>query len=250
MQFRCLLFMTIPSNSLPDSFRRAAVRDPASRQLEMAPPWPEDDDYIGTCRSCMRAFRGPKFRTLAKICYECHQKQPPANRIVDDGALKELDVKLVDTCQLRMPDAEPQRPPEIVTEQKLMQDSGNGVSFTIWGVPVPKPRQTQSDRWKKRLCVVRYREWADKAREAAPAEVGDPIAVECLFFLPFPKSWRKNLVAAMKGQPHRHRGDVDNLSKSILDALIPQDCVVARLVAEKRWDDGQGPRVEVKLMYP
>ena len=32
--------------------------------------------------------------------------------------------------------------------------------------PVAKPRQTRSDVWKKRPCVVKYRQFADDLREA------------------------------------------------------------------------------------
>ena len=33
--------------------------------------------------------------------------------------------------------------------------------------PVAKPRMTRSDRWKKRPCVVRYRVYSIRLREAA-----------------------------------------------------------------------------------
>jgi len=32
--------------------------------------------------------------------------------------------------------------------------------------PVPKPRQTRSDKWKQRPCVMRYRAFADEVRAA------------------------------------------------------------------------------------
>lgn len=119
--------------------------------------------------------------------------------------------------------------------------------FTIHGAPVGKPRQTQSDKWKKRPCVMRYRAWADKARASAPKDLPkDPISVSWLAFLPIPNSWSKKKKEAMKGQFHRDKPDIDNLAKC-WDALFPQDSCIAQGTLEKRWDDGNGPRIEITV---
>ncbi len=119
--------------------------------------------------------------------------------------------------------------------------------FTIPGPPVGKPRQTQSDKWKKRPCVMRYRAWADKARAAAPKDLPVNLReVHLKIWLPFPKSWRPSIRGVLKDQPHQHRPDVDNLAKSCLDALFEHDECVSVLSVEKRWDDGAGPRMEVR----
>jgi len=39
--------------------------------------------------------------------------------------------------------------------------------ITVPGNPVGKPRMTRKDKWAQRPCVLRYREWADRARAAA-----------------------------------------------------------------------------------
>lgn len=123
--------------------------------------------------------------------------------------------------------------------------------FVIPGAPVGKPRQTQSDKWKQRPCVMRYRAWADKARAAAPSDLtSQPLSVKAAFWLPMPKSWRKPYRDALRGNSHRHKPDIDNLVKSALDALFKRDECAAILFAEKRWDDGHGPRIELTITAP
>lgn len=51
----------------------------------------------------------------------------------------------------------------------------------------------------------------------------------------------------MKGQPHRQKPDTDNLTKALKDALWQEDSGIWKECAEKRWDDGKGPRVEVRV---
>jgi len=122
------------------------------------------------------------------------------------------------------------------------------VFFVIHGAPVGKPRQTQRDKWAKRPCVMRYRAWTDKARAAAPANLTtQPLSVSWVAYLPFPQSWRQPLRDALRGGFHRHKPDRDNIDKAILDALFKQDCCVAIGSLEKRWDDGQGARIEVTV---
>lgn len=59
--------------------------------------------------------------------------------------------------------------------------------YTI--TPVPKPRMTQSDRWRKRKCVLKYFAFKDKVRELniIIPESGSRI----VFILPMPDSWSK-----------------------------------------------------------
>lgn len=97
--------------------------------------------------------------------------------------------------------------------------------------PVAKPRMTQRDRWKKRPCVVRYRQFCDECRAAGIAIGG---TLEVTFWIPMPKSWSEKRKAAQDGQPHRQKPDVDNLCKGLLD-LLDDDSGVWRITAEKRW---------------
>ena len=92
--------------------------------------------------------------------------------------------------------------------------------------PVPKPRQTRSDKWKQRPCVMRYRAFSDEIN-AMDAKLynGDSIA----FTMPMPKSWSKKKKAEMNQQPHQQVPDLDNLLKALMDAIHKQDCALWHL---------------------
>lgn len=115
-------------------------------------------------------------------------------------------------------------------------------------VPVSKPRQTQRDKWMKRPCVVRYREYADDIRrQARRAGFEFPRrGIEVEFALPMPASWSAKKKAAMDGQPHEQKPDLDNLIKAMKDALLEDDSVVSQYGAmEKVWGSAPGVRVRV-----
>lgn len=122
--------------------------------------------------------------------------------------------------------------------------------FVVRGVPVGKPRMTRKDRWAQRPCVLRYRDWADAARAAAG--VGDKIALTKATtltfraYLPMPESWSAHKREAMRGEPCLGKPDLDNLQKSLADALFANDECVYAGDQEKFWDDGSGPRMEVE----
>ncbi len=103
--------------------------------------------------------------------------------------------------------------------------------------PVPKPRQTKRDVWAKRPCVLRYRAFADAMRVAAAKydwKLPDN-GLRIRFDLPMPKSWSLKKQYEMVGKPHQQKPDIDNLVKSVLDALSSDDCSVWQITAEKRW---------------
>lgn len=125
----------------------------------------------------------------------------------------------------------------------------NGIHFTIRGEPMGKPRQTRADVWKKRPCVMRYREWADSARAQAPANLPkSPWSVSIVAYLQIPPSWSNKRKGEMRGKFHQSKPDADNIIKSVLDALWEQDQSIAVCAITKFWEDGNGPRVEVKVM--
>ena len=100
--------------------------------------------------------------------------------------------------------------------------------------PVPKPRQTRSDKWKQRPPVMRYRAFADELR----LRVGriDLNGYTLTFGLPMPKSWSKKKKLEMDGQPHTQKPDIDNLCKSVLDALCPvSDSHIHEIALKKVW---------------
>jgi Holliday junction resolvase RusA-like endonuclease len=88
-------------------------------------------------------------------------------------------------------------------------------------VPVPKPRQTQADRWRKRPAVLRYRAFADECRLMIKQPPRCPFHVT--FVLPMPRTWSAKKRKAMDGAPHMTKPDVTNLTKAIEDALWPVD---------------------------
>lgn len=120
-------------------------------------------------------------------------------------------------------------------------------TFTIQGEPVGKPRMTRADKWRQRKPVMQYRAWADRAREAAPDLPEEPLRVEAVAYLPMPKSWSSLKRDTARGAYHRQKPDGDNILKAICDALFQEDKVIAIKRIEKRWDDGNGPRVEVNV---
>jgi Holliday junction resolvase RusA-like endonuclease len=105
--------------------------------------------------------------------------------------------------------------------------------------PVAKPRMTRADRWKKRPCVVRYRAYSNRLREAALLQKYVP-ANELImqFHIKMPVSWSKKKKEQMRGKPMQSRPDIDNLQKSILDSLFPdEDSAIWKVCASKRWAD-------------
>lgn len=119
--------------------------------------------------------------------------------------------------------------------------------IVVPGDPVAKPRQTRSDKWKERPCVVRYRQWADKAREAAGIVPAAAQRADILIYLPLPQSLSQKKRAEMAGTPHTVKPDIDNLIKSSLDALLKRDQGIHEISAKKFWEDADGPRVEITL---
>ena len=117
------------------------------------------------------------------------------------------------------------------------------------GNPVPKPRQTRSDKWKKRKCVVRYREWADGLRgQASIVQIPlEPTRVRVIAYFALPKSWSIKKKDKMTGKPHKQTPDADNVLKAVCDALWEKDQVIYKCQIEKYWDDGDGPRTEVYI---
>lgn len=99
-------------------------------------------------------------------------------------------------------------------------------------VPNTKPRQTQSDRWKKRPCVLRYRAFKDEIRLR---RLILPESHRVVFVMPMPSSWSKKKKADMDGKPHQVRPDIDNLHKALLDAVFEEDSHIWDCRITKVW---------------
>src|SRR6202000_3278 len=100
--------------------------------------------------------------------------------------------------------------------------------------PVPKPRMTRSDSWKKRPAVLRYWAFKDKVRELG-IELQSPCKIT--FYIPMPESWSKRKRADFNGKPHMNSGDVDNFLKGIFDAVFDEDAHMWSVWAEKYWSE-------------
>ena len=103
--------------------------------------------------------------------------------------------------------------------------------------PVAKPRQTKSDKWNKRPCVLKYRAFADELRlkcNTSGYKIGESIAIR--FYIPMPKSWSSKRKREMYLTPHKAKPDIDNLIKSVLDALAKDDSFIYSINAAKFWD--------------
>lgn len=101
--------------------------------------------------------------------------------------------------------------------------------------PIPKPRQTQRDRWAQRPPVLRYRAFCDEVRlnRISLPESGYHVT----FVLPMPDSWSKKKRAEMAGKPHQQKPDKDNLEKALLDAIFEDDCRIWDGRVTKIWGE-------------
>lgn len=99
-------------------------------------------------------------------------------------------------------------------------------------VPVSKPRQTQSDKWKKRECVLRYRAFADECRLKIKSL---PDRFHVTFYLPMPPSWSIKKKMSMEGRAHQQKPDGDNLQKALQDALRDDDSSIWDVRVTKLW---------------
>lgn len=106
-------------------------------------------------------------------------------------------------------------------------------------VPCPAPRMVQSDKWKKRPCVVRYFTFRDELQRQANQQ-GFTLCngLTYIFLLPMPDSWSKKKKDAMRHQLHEQTPDIDNLQKSLMDGMLSQDKAIAHIQnIFKLWSD-------------
>ena len=134
------------------------------------------------------------------------------------------------------------------------------IYFKVYGAAVPKQRPRISGRrayTPKRTKDYEERvlkEFCSSCRGFYPAFGKDtPVSVEIRIGQAIPKSWsKKKQLQAELGEivPLSRNGDVDNIAKSILDALngfaYEDDCQVVRLKITKSYS--AEPYAEVWLM--
>ena len=87
------------------------------------------------------------------------------------------------------------------------------------------------------------------AKMAGATPVSGPVHVDITSVFSMPKSLAKYRKAALDGQPHTNRPDLDNLVKSVLDGLngvaFDDDAQVHSVSARKIWsaDCGEGKTI-------
>ena len=84
--------------------------------------------------------------------------------------------------------------------------------------PMGKQRMTQRDKWMKRPAVLRYRAFCDELRLKFRKRGFTGISL--VFHIATPSSWSKKKAALKIGTPHDQKPDIDNMVKSVLDALL------------------------------
>lgn len=127
--------------------------------------------------------------------------------------------------------------------------------LTIDGVPVAKgrprlgrygtytPKKTQEYEEYVKMC------WVAKYGAIQPAE--QPLEVNIVFYLPIPKSYsKKQRAEILNGRlKHTKKPDIDNLIKSVLDALnglaYVDDSKIIKAAAEKQYSEK--PRTEIQI---
>ena len=111
--------------------------------------------------------------------------------------------------------------------------------------PNTKPRMTQSDKWKKRPCVLQYRAFKDEVRLL---KVVLPECHHVTFVVPMPSSWSLKKQKAHYGKPHQQRPDVDNFCKALFDAVFEEDSHIWDCRMTKIW--GSNGEIRIREIKP
>lgn len=107
----------------------------------------------------------------------------------------------------------------------LTVDGANTISFICEGIPVAKarPRATRSGVvYTPRTTMIAERNIREAYLERVnrrPKPTEKPVAVAITFYFPQPKNTSKKKLELNKGKPRAKKPDVDNLIKTVLDAL-------------------------------
>jgi Holliday junction resolvase RusA-like endonuclease len=106
--------------------------------------------------------------------------------------------------------------------------------YTLDIDPMPKPRMVRSDAWKKRPVVKKYWAFCDEMRLKC-SKVPRLDYLDIVFCMPMPESWSQKKKDFNEGKPHKQKPDIDNLVKSVMDALYKDDSGIWMISAKKSW---------------
>ena len=118
------------------------------------------------------------------------------------------------------------------------------VTFTVDGRPVPKgrPRVTRHGTYTPRSTQEFERRVRKAWEESGASRFPDGAALSLTVFahFPIPKSAPKKRRVQLNGAPHTAaRGDIDNIVKSVMDALngcaYADDSCISRITASKSY---------------
>jgi len=102
--------------------------------------------------------------------------------------------------------------------------------------PFPSPRMVRSDKWAKRPVVVKYFQWRkDFVLLCKQQHYTLSGILTITFVIEMPRSWGKKTKEVFDGRPHKQRPDLDNLTKSVMDAFGMEDGFVWKINTEKYW---------------
>lgn len=110
------------------------------------------------------------------------------------------------------------------------------MKFEVFDIdPVPKPRQTQSARWKKTASDMRYYAFKDAVKlfKVSVPESGYHV----IFVLKMPLSWSDKKRDRIRHTPCQKTPDKDNLEKALLDSIFTQDKHIWDGRCSKVWGD-------------
>lgn len=137
------------------------------------------------------------------------------------------------------------------------------ISFDVEGKPIPKGSmrpigngrmidQTNTKPWMKAVRYAALSAWGEARDAESRTWIDVPVSVVVMFYFPRP--------ASAKDRPYPHKrsvGDIDKLSRAVLDALQPtkkepgvlaDDALVVDLLAFKRYADTEkvGAHIAIK----
>lgn len=85
-----------------------------------------------------------------------------------------------------------------------------------------------------------------KSKRYIPSEQGSHVT----FYIPVPKTWTKSKKSQYHLQLHQSQPDVDNLTKSFFDSLLPEDKHIADIRITKRWVNKENGWIEILMSDP
>ena len=160
-------------------------------------------------------------------------------KMIDSGEIKlgkngYQSVKLTPEYREHLKKSREQR-----AQEALKQNINTERCYIMQVDPIGKPRMTKASA---RFRGKKYFVFKDEVKRQAEILSMPPIpnTIESLiFFIPMPESWSKKKKEQLCGTLHEQKPDIDNLTKSLFDALCDEDSHIALIKGPltKIWAD-------------